>query len=147
MWLCKPINACIRSFRKEWDVRNSLIGAFATLMLLSYVKILNVTASIVTPAYLYYMNGTHSSLYVFNDINTPYLSRTHLPYFITAFLSFIFNIIPLLLLCLYPCHCFQRFLNSTRLHSQMLHTFMDGATNTGPKIFDFSQPFISQCRL
>ena len=95
----------------------------------------------MTPAYLYYMNGTHSSLYVFNDINTPYLSRAHLPYFITAILmSFIFNIIPLLLLCLYPCHCFQRFLNSTRLHSQMLHTFMDaqqGCYKHRPRDFRF----------
>ena len=141
VWMCRPINVCLRCFRKEWDVKNSLIGAFATLVLLSYVKILNVTAGILTPAYLYYMNGTHSSLYVFNDINTPYLSRKHLPYFITAILmSSIFNIIPLLLLCLYPCHCFQRFLNSTRLYSQMLHTFMDaqqGCYKHRPRDFRF----------
>ena len=141
VWMCRPINVCLRCFRKEWDVRNSLIGAFATLVLLSYVKILSVTAGILTPAYLYYMNGTHSSSYVFNDINTPYLSGTHLPYFITAILmSSIFNIIPLLLLYLYPCHCFQRFLNSTRLHSQMLHTFMDaqqGCYKHRPRDFRF----------
>ena len=36
-----------------------------------------------------------------------------------------FNILPLLLLCVYPCRCFQRCLNRCRLRHQLLHTFMD----------------------
>ncbi len=126
MWLCRPMYTCLHRFRKEWEVNNSLIGAFATMLLLSYVKILNVTYDILTPRYLHYMNGSHSKYYVANDINTPYLSETHLPYFILALaMSFVFNIVPLLLLCLYPCRCFQRCLNRTGLQYQALYTFMD----------------------
>ncbi len=37
----------------------------------------------------------------------------------------IFNFLPLFLLCVYPCSCFQKCLNLTGCHSQLLHTFMD----------------------
>ena len=36
-----------------------------------------------------------------------------------------FNLVPFLLLCLYPCRCFQSCLNCCQLNSQVLHTFMD----------------------
>ena len=36
-----------------------------------------------------------------------------------------FNLAPFLLLCLYPCRCFQSCLNCCRLNSQVLRTFMD----------------------
>ncbi len=123
IWLCRPLYTC---FRKEWNIKSSLIGAFATMLLLSYVKILNVTSNILAPRYIYYMNGSQSKLYVSIDTDTPYLSKTHLPYFILALaMSFVFNIVPLLLLCLYPCRCFQTCLNRTGLQYQALHTFMD----------------------
>ena len=126
MWLCWPVNKCLRHFRKELDVKSSLISAFATMLLLSYVKILNVTANILSNGYHYDMYGNYGHLYVYYDTNTLYLSREHLTYFITAIaMSLVFNIIPLLLLCIYPCRCFRRCLNSTGLQHQVLHTFMD----------------------
>ncbi len=127
MQLCRPVFKCLHSFRKEWNVKRSLIGAFATMFLLSYIKILNVSCNILlTFGYLKYMNGSVGKLYVAYDSIIPYLGRTHLPYFILAvIMSFIFNVLPLLLLCLYPCRCFQRCLNRTGLRSQTLHTFVD----------------------
>ena len=124
--LCWPVYKCFRYFRKELDIKSSLISAFATMLLLSYVKILNVTANILSNGYHYDMYGNYGHLYVYYDTNTLYLSRKHLPYFMTAIaMSLVFNIIPLLLLCIYPCHCFRRYLNSTGLQHQVLHTFMD----------------------
>ena len=124
--LCWPVYKCLRHFRKELNIKSSLISAFATMLLLSYVKILNVTANILSTGYHYDMYGNYGHLYVYYDTNTLYLSREHLPYFMTAIaMSLIFNIIPLLLLCIYPCRCFRRCLNSTGLQHQVLHTFMD----------------------
>ena len=37
----------------------------------------------------------------------------------------VFNVLPVVLLCLYPCPCFQRCLNRTGLRCQALHIFMD----------------------
>ena len=126
MCLCWPVYKCLRHFRKELDIKSSLISAFATMLLLSYVKILNVTANILSNGYHYDMYGNYGHLYVYYDTNTLYLSREHLPYFITAVaMSLVFNIIPLLLLCIYPCRSFRRCLNSTVFQCQVLHTFMD----------------------
>ena len=126
MYLCWPVYKCLRYFRKELDIKSSLISAFATMLLLSYVKILNVTANILSSGYHYDMYGNYGHLYVYYDTNTLYLSREHLPYFMTAIaMSLVFNIIPLLLLCMYPCRCFRICLNSTGFQCQVLHTFMD----------------------
>ncbi len=112
IWLCRPLYRCFRHIRKEWEIRNSLIGAFATMLLLSYGKILNVSSNILIPYSFNYMNGSQSSFHVQIDINTLYLSKLHLPYFILGLtMGLVFNIVPLLLLCLYPCRCFQTCLN------------------------------------
>ena len=37
--LCKPLTTCFFRFRREWNIRNSLVEAFATFYILSYVKI------------------------------------------------------------------------------------------------------------
>ena len=141
MCLCWPVYKCFRHFRKELDIKSSLISAFATMLLLSYVKILNVTANILNSGYHYDMYGNYGHLYVYYDTNTLYLSKEHLPYFMTAIAtSLIFNIIPLLLLCIYPCRCFRRCLNSTGFQCQVLHTFMDsfqGCYKHNPRNFRF----------
>ena len=36
----------------------------------------------------------------------------------------VFTLLPILLLCLYPCRCFQQLLNSCHMRSQALHKFM-----------------------
>ena len=52
--------------------------------------------------------------------------REHRPYAILAVLILaIVTIMPLLLLCLYPCHCFQRCLSCSGLRSATLHAFRD----------------------
>ena len=39
--------------RREWNIRNSLLEAYATLFLLSYVKILSVSVDLLDPIWLY----------------------------------------------------------------------------------------------
>ncbi len=137
IWLCRPLYTCLHHFRKKWDIKSSLIGAFATM---SYVKIIDVTSHILIPIKYLYMNGSLSKPYVSIDTDTPYLSKTHLPYFVLALaMGFVFYIIPLLLLFLYPCRCFQTCLNRTGLQYQALHTFMDVFPGCyKPKAYNFS---------
>ena len=40
-------------------------------------------------------------------------------------MALIFNVLPLFLLCVYPCHCFQRCLNRSGCTCRVLHVFMD----------------------
>ena len=125
MW--RPAYQVFMWLRREWDIRGSLVQAFATFFLLSYVKILNVSFDLLTPVILKTAEGKSlNQTYVFNDAEVPYLGSEHLPYFVLAIVvTTVFNILPALLLLLYPCSCFQKCLNFCHLNSFALRCFMD----------------------
>ena len=78
------------------------------------------------PVQVYNVSGQVVGLYVYYNGSLKYFGRDHLPYAMLAIFMFTtFNLGPLLLLCLYPCRCFQSCLNYCRLNSQVLRTFMD----------------------
>ena len=124
----KPIHKCCFHFRKEWNIKQSLISVFATFLLLSYVKILNTSFDLLLPTNIYDMNGNKqypSFLYHNGSIET--FGDEHKPFAVLAiFMMLLFNVVPLMLLYLYPCRCFQKLLNQFRSCSfQALHIFMD----------------------
>ncbi len=124
--LCKPFYIFFHRFRKEWDIGNSLVESFATLILLSYVKVMYITANIVSVTSFYYMNGTESPLLVYADPNVRYFSQQHIPFLVLAgVMSVTFNVFPVILLCLYPCFCCQKLLDCLRIRLRVLHILMD----------------------
>ena len=93
VWFCKPLYICFHKFRKEWDIKTSLVASFATFYLLSYVKIINVTADILTPNFFYNMQGEKSEHHFYYNASIPYFGKEHLPYAVFAIIfSFLFNI-------------------------------------------------------
>ena len=48
----RPMYRVFMCIRQEWDIRGSLVQAFATFLVLSYVKILYVSSDLLTPVYL-----------------------------------------------------------------------------------------------
>ena len=53
----RPAYRVFSCIRREWNIRGSLIQAFATFMVLSYVKILNVSFSLLIPVHLKDVDG------------------------------------------------------------------------------------------
>ena len=51
VWLWRPFISCFDRCRRQWDIQNSLVDAFATFLLLSYVKFLSVTFDILMPTF------------------------------------------------------------------------------------------------
>ena len=127
VWLWKPFHRCFVCFRREWNIKNSLIDAFCTFLLLSYFKFLSVSFDLLVPVSVFNVHGeTSKKRYLFFDGSVEYFGPEHLPFGILALAVFlVFNILPLVLLCLYPCQCFQRCLNYCRIRCQALHIFMD----------------------
>ena len=125
--LWKPFHCVFSRFRRQWDIRTSLVDAFATLLILSYIKLLSVSNDLLIPNTVYDIHGKPlPKSYLYYDGSTEYFGREHLPFGITALLVLLmFIILPFLLLCLYPCHCFQRGLNKLGLRCGALHIFMD----------------------
>ena len=125
--LWKPFVPLFIRFRRQWNIRSSLVDAFATFLLLSYVKILSVSVDLLMPVVLYDQKGhTLPQLYLFNQGDVAFMGSHHLPYACLAlFFLLTFTLVPMLLLFLYPCSCFQVCLNRTGCSCQPLHTFMD----------------------
>ena len=92
----------------------------------SYVKILNISFDLLLPTTIHDMNGESSNSFLYYSGTVQMFKHEHIPFAILAlFMMIVFNIIPLILLCLYPCPCFQKLVNSCKCHSQTLHIYMD----------------------
>ena len=126
VWLWRPFIMCFARCRRQWDIHNSLVDAFASFFLLSYVKFLSVSLDILTPSYVWDVSGRQQHPVVYYDGTVPYFGREHLPYALLAVcVLLVFTILPVCALCLYPCQCFHRLLNHYNINSPVLSKFMD----------------------
>ena len=127
VWLWKPFHRCFVCIRRQWDIKTSVIDAFATFLVLSYLKFISVSTDLLMPTQLFDIHGKPlHMLYLYNNATIEYFGKEHTPYAIMALTVLLFVVIlPLVLLVLYPCQCFQRCLTRCRLRTHALHTFMD----------------------
>ena len=127
--LWRPFHKCLFLFRRQFNIRSSLVNALATFIILSYIKILNVSFDLLTPSAVYNVYGERVSVYLFYDGTVEMTSRDYLPYLLLAIVMLlVFNIFPLILLTLYPMQCFQKFLSHCCLSINTklaLQAFMD----------------------
>ena len=143
----KPFRRMFVLFREKWDLRTSLIDAFATTFLLSNVKFQSVSFDLLTPVIVYQLNDSgnwNHSLRLFYDATVPYFGSRHLPYGIVGLVVvMIFAVLPVLLLFLYPFHFFQKLLNLFPARWYVLHTFVDAFHGSYK---DGTQPGTRDCR-
>ena len=126
VWLWRPFLRCCIHFQRQLDIQNSLVDAFATFLLLSYVKLLSVSFDILIPTIMWDSRGVKQPTVLYYNGTVTYFSEEHLPYAIAAItVLLVFIFLPILLLCLYPCRCFQGLLNRCNFRCQALHMFMD----------------------
>ena len=127
MW--KPFLTFFSLFRRNWEIRTSVIDAYATFFLLSNVKFLSVSFDLLVPVKVYQLssfNGLNYTWQLYYDATIPYFGETHLPYAILAIVTlFVFVLTPVVLLLLYPFQWFQKLLNIFPFRWYILHTFMD----------------------
>ena len=129
VWIWKPFRALLSLFSSNWEIKTSLIDAFATFLLLANVKILATCFNLLIPVKVYQLNSmgeVKSSWRLFFDATLVFFGPDHLPYAILAIVMLlVFMILPMLLLFLYPFRWFQNFLNLFPFRWYVLHTFVD----------------------
>ena len=124
--LWKHIERILMFFEENWSMQASMVDVFSTFFLLSYVKLLSVSFTLLIPTTLHDIHGHKIGLFLYYDTSIRYFSREHLPYGITAIVVlFICVIIPTLFLALYPFKWFQSCLNCCRVRNPAIHTFAD----------------------
>ena len=124
----RPFHVCFARFRRKWNLKGSVINAFATFLLLSYSKLLTVSYSLLGATELYNNRGERvGPVVLYYDASIEYFSRQHLPFAVLAIcVLLVFVLFPMVLLLLYPMRPFQRCLGyCTRIRWQFLHTFAD----------------------
>jgi hypothetical protein len=128
------------------DVQASLIKAFATFLLLSYVKLIDSTLNVLVPTVVYNVHGEIVDVRVYYDASYKYFGKEHTPYAaLSIILLLIFVISPLMLLLLYPMRCCQKCLNICSRGSLriVLHTFVDAFQG---HFKDGTEPGTRDCR-
>ena len=123
MW--RPFHKVFGIFKRNWDIRTSIIDSFTTFFLLSYVKVLSVSSDLLIYVRIHSLDGK-SSIRLFYDPTLHYFGGRHLPYAVLAlvFLA-IFIVLPTLILTLYPFQFFHKFLSFFPLRWHFLHAFVD----------------------
>ena len=138
----KPFHKAISMFQKSWDIRTSIIDSFATFFLLSYVKVLSVTADLLIPTQIYELGTNRLQLGLYYSPTIHYFGEEHFPYAIIAVIILtLFVGFPTMILILYPFQFFQQFLSFFPLNWHFLHAFVDSfqgcyKDGTEPGTFD-----------
>ena len=126
VYLWKPFRRFFIYFRKQWNIKTSIVEVFATFLFLSNVKFLSVSFDLLAPTEVRNINGSLLGIFLWYDASIAYFGKEHLPYGILALLlSLIFVIFPIVLLIVYPMQYFQRCLGHCGLRCHALNTFMD----------------------
>jgi len=63
-FMCRPFHRCTGHFRNQLDMKSSIVKAFATFLLLSYVKLLSVSFDLLVPTHVYHVNGSLVGTYL-----------------------------------------------------------------------------------
>ena len=146
VWIWRHFHKCCAQFSMIMDIQTSLIKAFVTFLLLSYLKLFDSTLNVLFPTVIYNVHKELVGVHVYYDASYKYLSKEHIPYAAVSIVLFLTLVIsPLMLLLLYPARCCQKCLNlcgrpNLRI---VLHTFVDAFQG---HFKDGTEPGTQDCR-
>ena len=130
VFLWRPFHRCFVRLRRGWDTKNDLIDVFATFILLSYLRILYQTIIMTSTnnIFTYSLSGDYSYVNFASELDNSIRITSATFIFGAIFASLIslmFNVVPLLLLVLYPFKIFKKVLSKLRLDKICLMIFME----------------------
>ena len=126
VYFWKYLENILTFFEDNWSMHASMVNVFSTCFLLSYVKLLSVSFTLLMPTTLYDIHGHRLGYFLYYDASIRYFGQEHLPYGVTAIIVLlVFVIIPTLFLTFYPFKWFQNCLNCLRIRNPAIHTFAD----------------------
>ena len=110
VWMWRPFNKCLVRFRRSWDIKGSIINAFATLYVLSFTKVVSTSVRLMQTTAILIACGTYHWTNLYYDASCNLFHKCHLPYaIITLTVSITVIILPSLFIFLYPCKLLHKF--------------------------------------
>ena len=83
--LWRPFLWCTAKIRKQWNLRHSIIDAFATFLLLSYMKLLNTSVDLLITTKLHDVHGSKVDI-ICTTMRRWNSSACPMPYLLLLFL-------------------------------------------------------------
>lgn len=139
----RPFHKHLAHFRKSWDIKGSIINAFATLYVLSFTKITSTSVGLIRTTDVENMCGMHyHNTHLYYNASCSLFQTCHLPYaglMLTVFITAI--LLPSLYIFLHPCKLFHKHCSCFKLRIMLLpheiaknfyHSFKDGTKEGSP---------------
>ena len=121
VWIWRPFHRCLARFRRNWNIRGSVINAFATLYVLSFTKVQSISFSLLKTNAVTDICGQEYHGRLYYNTSCKVFEKCHLPYAVIAIcISSIFYILPTLFLLFYPSKVFQKYLGCMMLRLTLL---------------------------
>ena len=121
---------CFIQLRREWITKSDVTDVFASFFLLSYTKIIYQTMLVLSNQKIYNFSLISESIYysyvLSIDVSAVSGGVKYICIFIVALLiCFVFNVLPVLLLVLYPFRKFRCVLSKVRLNTIAINHFVE----------------------
>ena len=128
MW--SPFHRCFVRLRRSWNTKSDLIDVFASFLLLSYTKLMYQTLLTTNIQMTQNLSLTEDQIYSMYVLTADFSVRLPSPYYtisvvIAGAISVIFNLLPILMLVLYPIKTFRKVLSKCKLDRVGLTIFME----------------------
>ena len=131
VWIWRPFHKYFVRLRRDWNTTSDLVDVFASFFLLSYGRILFQSILLINcrPNYYYSDSQENKSIArsassAYYDPSMPCNSPNHVGVaLLAAVTTCLFNIIPALLLVLYPIKVLRVCLSKCRLECIVVNTF------------------------
>ena len=127
--LWKPFCLFWSRFRRSWKPQTSLVDAFASFIILSYVKLIRISLLLVT--FTNVIKLEKHDIEVVKRVNNydptvTFLSHQHIPFVLLGSFFFItFGLLPPIFLLFYQFKAMQKCLDRCKMNRLGLKTFMD----------------------
>ena len=102
-----PFSVCFAPLvrRYQWNPAESLVHVFVTFLVLSHSKLLFAPFNLLVFTQLFNSTGAMLGRVLYYDASVAFFSQEHIPFAFPTI--FVFNILPLLVVVLYPTWVFR----------------------------------------
>ena len=116
---------CVR-WRRVWQAKTSVINAFASCVLLSYTKVVQVSMLYLSPSDVNDDRGRTYGKVLSYDTSMPFHSKMHMPYMAVAIIMLLtLGALPPLILTFYQFRMLQNCLDRLRLRGVGMQCFVE----------------------
>ena len=136
-----------RTFRREWNLKDSAASTFSIFLVLGYSKLLFMSLKFLNGVHVYNSLGvavSHKPI-LYYDPSIKYLSSQHIPYAVASVIILVtFILTPLLILILYPTRFFRKCINHlgfqrSEFLSKIIDRFQDSYKDGTESTYDYRQ--------